>query len=109
MKISSYDIDIDALAEMRAGEKVHTVLDVREATEVAICALKGSLHIPLQQVPQQLDILPQDHPLIVLCHHGTRSAMVTAFLRNNGFENAWNLAGGVDAWARQVEPGMARY
>ena len=103
------DIDVDALADMRAREIVHTVLDVREPAEVAICALKGSLHIPLQQVPQRLETLRRDHPLIVVCHHGMRSAAVTAFLRNNGFDNAWNLAGGIDAWANRVEPDMARY
>ena len=109
MEGDGYDIDVDALVELRARDEVHTVLDVREPTEVAICALEGSLHIPLQQVSQRLETLPQDHPLIVLCHHGTRSAAVTAFLRNNGFDNAWNLAGGIDVWASRVEPDMARY
>ena len=53
--------------------------------------------------------LPREHPLIVLCHHGVRSAMVRDFLRNSGFDNAWNLAGRIDAWARLVEPSMPRY
>jgi rhodanese-related sulfurtransferase len=63
----------------------------------------------MQQVPQQLDALPREHPLIVICHHGVRSTMVTEFLRNSGFDNVWNLAGGIDAWARLVEPDMPRY
>ncbi len=109
MENGNYDIDIDALVNMQTQKQAHTVLDVREVAEVAICALKGSLHIPMQQVPQQLELLPQDHPLIVLCHHGTRSAMVTEFLRSNGFDNACNLAGGIDAWACQVEQAMMRY
>ena len=85
------------------------MLDVHEPAEVAICALESSLCIPMQQVPKRLETLPHDHPLIVICHHGTRSGMVMAFLRKNGFDNAWNLAGGVDAWASQVEPDMTRY
>ncbi len=109
MQSTGYEIDVHALAEMRAAGDAHTVLDIREPVEVAICAIEDSVSIPLQQVPQQLETLPRQHPLIVLCHHGVRSAMVTDFLRNSGFDNAWNLAGGIDAWAGQVEPDMPRY
>lgn len=104
-----YDIDVHALAEMRGGGNAHTVLDVREPNEVAICAIENSLQIPMQQVPQHVETLPRERPLIVLCHHGTRSAVVTAFLRKNEFDNAWNLAGGIDAWARLVAPDMPHY
>ncbi len=63
----------------------------------------------MQQVPQRLETLPREHPLIVVCHRGVRSAMVTDFLRNSGFDNAWNLAGGIDVWAGLVAPDMPRY
>lgn len=109
MPMAGYDIDVRALARMRADGADHTVLDIREPNEVAICAIENSVSIPMQQVPQQLAMLSPESPLIVVCHHGTRSATVTDFLRNNGFDNAWNLAGGIDAWARLVEPGMPRY
>ena len=109
MQSASYEIDVHALAEMRAAGDAHTVLDIREPVEVAICAIEDSVSIPMQQVPQQLDALPREHPLIVICHHGVRSAMVTDFLRNSGFDNAWNLAGGIDAWAGLVAPDMPRY
>ena len=104
-----YDVDVHALAEMRTNGTAHTVLDVREPDEVAICAIGNSVPIPMQQVPRQLDELPRGHPLIVICHHGMRSATVTEFLRNNGFDNAWNLDGGIDAWSRLIEPTMPRY
>lgn len=87
----------------------HTLLDVRDADEIAICSIGGSLSIPMQQVPQHLDTLPQEEPLIILCHHGMRSAMVADFLRNNGFANALNLAGGISAWAQHIDPNMPRY
>ena len=109
MESAGYDIDVHALAGMRADGSAHTVLDIREPVEVAICAIEDSVSIPMQQVPQQLEALPRDHPLIVVCHHGVRSAMVTEFLRNGGFDNAWNLAGGIDAWAGLVAPDMPRY
>ena len=53
--------------------------------------------------------MPRDRSVIVLCHHGVRSAMVTDLLRNSGFDITWNLAGAIDAWARLVEPDMLRY
>ncbi len=109
MQNSGYEIDVHALAQLRAAGDAHTVLDIRESVELAICAIDDSVSIPMQQVPQQLDALPREHPLIVICHHGVRSTMVTEFLRNSGFDNVWNLAGGIDAWARLVEPDMPRY
>ena len=109
MQSTGYEIDVHALAEMRAAGDAHTVLDIREPVEVAICAIEDSVSIPMQQVPQQLETLPREHPLIVVCHHGVRSAMVTDFLRNSGFDNAWNLAGGIDDWAGLVAPDMPRY
>ncbi|WP_421708604.1 rhodanese-like domain-containing protein [Algihabitans sp.] len=107
--MTPHEIDVLALAEMRAAGEAHTVLDVREADEVKICALADSLWIPMRFVAEQLDKLPRAHPLVVLCHHGVRSDMMTAFLRHNGFDKAWNLRGGIDAWARLVGPDIPRY
>lgn len=109
MQNDSFDIDVHDLAALRAQDTAHTVLDVREPHEVAICALEPSLSIPMQQVPERLAELPEDQSLVVLCHHGGRSAMVTRFLQERGFANARNLAGGIDAWAREIDPDMARY
>jgi rhodanese-related sulfurtransferase len=92
----------------RAGRDV-AVLDVREDWEVALCALPDSLKIPMQQVPARRAELPQDKPLVVMCHHGGRSRQVMQWLRANGFPQAINLAGGIHAWAEQIEPGMAKY
>lgn len=107
--MSSDDIDVETLARMRADGTAHTLLDVREPAEIAICAIDSSLAIPMQSVPQHLGTLPRDRPLIVLCHHGMRSGMVADFLRRNGFDNARNLAGGIDEWASRIAPEMPRY
>ncbi len=109
MQRANYEIDVHKLAEMRAAGDDHTVLDIREPVEIALCAIEDSVSIPMQQVPEHLETLPSQHPVIVLCHHGVRSATVADFLRNSGFDNVWNLAGGIDAWAGLVEPNMARY
>ena len=85
------------------------LLDVREPAEVATCAVAGSRHIPMRQIPEHVADLPPDRPILVLCHLGQRSLAVTRFLRANGFPQASNVVGGIDAWAEQIDPGLARY
>ena len=85
------------------------LLDVREEDEVRLCALQGSLHIPMNLIPLRHNELPDDIPIIVYCHHGIRSLNVARYLAHVGFKNVANLQGGIDAWARQIDPTMARY
>ncbi len=85
------------------------LLDVREEDEVRLCALPGSLHIPMNLIPLRHNELPDDVPIIVYCHHGIRSLNVARYLVHVGFENVANLQGGIDAWARQIDPSMPRY
>lgn len=88
------------------------LLDVREPWEVEICSLPGSRHVPMHAIPARLEDLAaagNGAPLVVVCHHGMRSLQVAAFLERNGFTRVFNLQGGVEAWAQQVDPAMARY
>ena len=103
------EIDVHTLGDARSNGVAHTLLDVREEDEVAVCSIADSLRIPMRQVPQHLADLPREHPLIIMCHHGSRSDQVAHFLRSNGFTNVHNLAGGIDAWAQIMDPDMARY
>lgn len=98
----------DVAAERRDGKKL-AVLDVREPWETDICAIEGSLKIPLGTLPQSVGQLPQEDPLVVVCHHGARSLQAVMWLRSHGFDNAVNLRGGIDAWARAIDPAMATY
>lgn len=101
------EVDVATAAQQqRAGA---LLLDVREPAEVATCAVAGSRHIPMLQIPETLPTLPCDRPILVLCHHGGRSLRVTQFLRASGFAQVTNVAGGIDAWARQIDPTLARY
>jgi len=101
------EIDVATAAQqLRDGA---LLLDVREAFEVATCAIAGSRHIPMRQIPESLPDLPRDRLILVQCHHGGRSLRVTQYLRANGFTQVTNVAGGIDAWAEQIDPGLARY
>ena len=95
---------------MVAGEAFR-LLDVREPFELEICALAGSLAIPMGDVPARADELDPDdpRPIVCVCHHGIRSARVAGYLEARGLTRLYNLSGGIDRWAEEVEPGMARY
>jgi len=90
------------------GESI-MLLDVREPEEVAIVHLPGAVHIPMGDIPGRLHELDPDKEIVVYCHHGVRSLRVATFLAQRDFERVKNLAGGIDAWALDVAPGMTRY
>ncbi len=85
------------------------LIDVRESFEAGICRIAGAELIPLRQLPAQMASLPKDKHLLIYCHHGGRSLRATEFLRSQGFSDVSNVAGGIDAWAVHIEPGMQRY
>jgi rhodanese-related sulfurtransferase len=85
------------------------LLDVREPWEVQICHIRDSLHIPMASVPVRKDELDPEADTVVLCHHGARSYQVGVLLEASGFRRIFNLSGGVDGWAKQIEPGMPQY
>ncbi|NNG04144.1 MAG: sulfurtransferase [Inquilinus sp.] len=107
--MARWEIDPAAVERLRREGGAGGILDVREPWELKICAVAGSLDIPMAQVPSRVDALPRDGMLVVMCHHGARSLRVTEWLRANGFDNAINLAGGIDAWAAQIDDTMTRY
>ncbi|AKD03218.1 rhodanese-like domain-containing protein [Pontibacter korlensis] len=85
------------------------IVDVREPEEFEICNLGGEL-IPLADIPKQSGRIRRDVPVVVVCHHGFRSAQAINYLTQRlGFENLLNLKGGIHAWATQVDPSMATY
>ena len=80
-----------------------TVLDVREPVEWHYGRIDGAVHIPITEIPDRATELPVDQQLLVVCKVGSRSALVTAFLREKGFE-AINLSGGMIDWAGAGRP-----
>ncbi|MBF6570382.1 MAG: hypothetical protein IVW54_16055 [Candidatus Binataceae bacterium] len=99
-------------AELQArrlrGDHV-AVLDVREPGEVAIAAMPGATHIPMNDIPARIAELDREAEWVVVCHHGMRSAQVAMYLARMGFARVSNLTGGIDAWSLTVDPATARY
>lgn len=92
------------------GERAKPLLlDVREPWENQLCRIEGSEFAPMQTIPQRLNELESERDIVCICHHGGRSMHVAMFLQRHGFASVFNLAGGLDAWARQVDPAMPTY
>lgn len=87
------------------------LLDVREVSEVSICHLPQSIHIPMNLIPLYLDKIPDDKMIIIYCHHGIRSLNVALYLIDNGFDESqiYNLKNGIDDWAQNIDKTMIRY
>ncbi len=104
-----YEISPADAAALLRENKVR-LIDVREPWEIATAHIDGSVAMPMGDVParahQELD--PDEH-LVVLCHMGMRSMNVTAWLRNQGFEQVQSLRGGIDAWSVEVDGNVPRY
>lgn len=89
------------------------VLDCREHVELQMASVKPAgfelVHIPMNEIPGRLGQLDPGRAVAVLCHHGNRSMRVAMFLQANGFETVANIAGGIEAWARELDPSVPRY
>ncbi len=92
-----------------AGRAKPLLLDVREPWEVQTCSIGGATHIPMGEIPARASEVDPAREVVVICHHGGRSMQVAMFLERNGHANVHNLAGGVDAWAKTVDPSMPVY
>lgn len=87
-----------------------TLLDVRTESERDHVHLEDDRWVPMDQVAGRLgEIGDLPRPLVVYCHHGLRSLRVARALKDRGIEDVYNLSGGIDAWARKVDPDMPRY
>ena len=85
------------------------LLDVREAWETSLARLENAVHIPIEEIEMRVDELDPREEVVVYCHHGVRSAAVADYLRQQGFARVANLEGGIDEWARSVDPSLRRY
>jgi rhodanese-related sulfurtransferase len=104
------EITVAQLQSLLASADKPLLLDVREPWEYSTAHIEPSTLIPMNEIPgrahQELD---EDAPILVLCHHGARSLSVANWLRQQGFEKAQSVSGGIDAWSRQIDPTVPRY
>jgi rhodanese-related sulfurtransferase len=92
-----------------SGEPL-VLLDVRQPEENAICAIPGSVLIPLGELHARVgEIPPTDDLVVVYCHHGIRSLSGAAMLASAGFPNVASMTGGIDRWSEVVDPAVPRY
>jgi rhodanese-related sulfurtransferase len=100
-------------AKKKLDAEPNTVLlDVREPQEYALAHIEGSLFIPMNSVPgelQKLEALADDADILVLCHHGVRSLQVAAWLQAKGIGNATSIMGGIDRWSVEIDVSVPRY
>lgn len=100
------------LARWRQEGRPLRLLDVREKEEWGIARIDGAELLPLSEAPAWLPGLaaePGSAPIVVLCHHGVRSARVCGLLLSHGVQEVWNLRGGIDAWSQTVDDRVPRY
>ena len=112
-----HEISVQETARKIANSEDFVILDVRELWELALVRLKNGrvIHAPLSQLarpgvyalPDQIADKKQE--IVVICHHGVRSAEVTAWLLRQGWQKVRSMAGGVDAFALQIDPSIGKY
>jgi rhodanese-related sulfurtransferase len=104
-----YEISVgEARLKLQSGQDV-VLLDVREYWERELARIEPSLHIPMGEVPEHLQELDPDMNIIVYCHLGVRSLNVTAWLRQQGFEQVQSMRGGIDEWSKAIDTLVKRY
>lgn len=93
---------------LNAGEKLKFI-DVRETVEHEIARVEKAELLPLSRFNEWIGTLRAEDEIVVMCHHGIRSANVCMYLARNGFENVSNLEGGIDFWSIEVDENVPRY
>lgn len=106
-----FEIDCQQVSVLRSADEEFLLLDVRTNEEHAIANLADAKLLPMQEIVERAAELDahRESRVVVFCHHGGRSERVAAWLRQQGFDKAQNMVGGIDAWAVQIDPSMSRY
>lgn len=106
-------LPVTALASLAQQSPQPLLLDVREPWETALASIDlpglTTLRIPMGELVRRAGQIPRSQPVVCICHHGVRSAQVVAWLERAGWQDVYNLSGGVDAWSVQVDAAVPRY
>ena len=111
MTESPIEIDCQAVSKKLQGGPDFVLLDCREADEYALVNIPGARLLPMSELATRVSELEalRNCDIAVHCHHGGRSLKVAHWLRGQGFANAQSMAGGIDAWAIEIDPSLPRY
>ena len=101
-------LPVELAERLKNGEAIN-LIDVREQYEYEIARIDEAKLLPLTQFNDWIGELKPEHEVIVMCHHGIRSANLCMFLLRNGFEKVFNLEGGIDLWSKEVDSSVPRY
>jgi rhodanese-related sulfurtransferase len=108
--VMDLELSVSQAKSLLATDHPPLLLDVREPWEYNTAHIEGSTLIPMNEIPgrahQELD---EEAPILVLCHHGARSLSVANWLRQQGFDKAQSISGGIDAWSATIDPTIPRY
>ncbi len=106
---ADFNVHVEEVERWRLEGRDFVLLDVRSPQEYEIARIEGAQLIPVQELRDRLGELDPASTIAVHCHHGPRSTQAVRFLRQMGYSRARNVAGGIDAWSREVDPGVPRY
>lgn len=103
------NISVQDLSGIIKSNKGIHIIDVRETFEWDICRIEGTTNIPMSELIECIEKIPQQEKTVIMCHHGVRSLNVIHYLETKGFHRLINLEGGIDAWAIEIDKSMNRY
>jgi len=102
-------ISVNELKRKMDAREAFKLVDVREPFEYEIARIDGAQLIPLGEIAERAGELQREQQIVVHCHSGTRSAQAVRLLQHRGFNNVYNLEGGIDAWSDQIDPSVLKY
>jgi rhodanese-related sulfurtransferase len=101
---------VSELKSMIDGGEDFQLIDVREPHEYEICSLKQATLIPMNEIPEHIDEIAKDKTVVIHCRSGARSGRIVQYLEENyGYQNLYNLKGGILAWADEIDQEMIKY
>jgi rhodanese-related sulfurtransferase len=111
MSETPIEIDCKSVKTQQDANDEFLFLDCREASEYETVSINGATLLPMSEIQERIGELDgrQNDRIVIHCHHGGRSLQVAHWMRQQGYSNAQSMAGGIDLWAQEIEPGMTRY
>jgi len=103
------EISVQSLNKKINNKEIFSLIDVRESQELEISKISQAIHIPMSNIPNNLNQIHLNQPVIIMCKSGGRSAKVCEYLQSQGYLNVYNLKGGIINWALEIDPNMDTY